>query len=142
MNIFRTKCTSGGNLCLVIFYSASCENMVSKEMVHKLKLHYEIDPHPYQIAWFKKGNEVSINKRFLIKFSIDNTYKDEVWFDFIMMDACHLLLGRPWQYDRKFMHDGENNTYTFWKDGSKVILLPPKDEGKAENMLLERDLVK
>ena len=40
------------------------------------------------------------------------------------------------------MHDGEKNTYTFWKDGSKVILLPLKDEGKGETMLSERDIVK
>ena len=57
------------------------------------------------------------------------------------MDACHLLLGRPWQYDRKVIHDGGKNTYTFWKDGSKIILLPLKDEGKAENMLLEKEPV-
>jgi hypothetical protein len=40
------------------------------------------------------------------------------------------------------MHDGENNTYTFWKDGLKVVLFPLKDEGKAENMLPEREIVK
>jgi hypothetical protein len=49
----------------------------------------------------------------LIKFSISKTYKDEVWCDVIPMDACHLLLGMPWKYDIKVMHDGEKNTYTF-----------------------------
>jgi hypothetical protein len=58
------------------------------------------------------------------------------------MDACHMLLGRPCKYDRKVMHDGGKNTYTFWKDGSKVILFPLKDEGKTENMFSERDFVK
>ena len=70
------------------------------------------------------------------------TYKDKVRCDVIPMDACHLLLGKPWQYDRKFMHYGGNNTYTFWKNGSKVVPLPLKDEGKAKNMLSERELVK
>ena len=55
------------------------------------------------------------------------------------MDACHLLLGRPWEYDSKVIHDGGKNTYTFWKDGSKIILLPLNDEGKAENMLSEKE---
>ena len=55
------------------------------------------------------------------------------------MDACHLFLGIPWKYDRKAIHDGGTNTYTFWKDGSKIILLPFKDEGKAENMLSEKE---
>jgi hypothetical protein len=87
--------------------------MVSKEMVDKLKLCYETHPHLYQIAWFKKGNEVTINKICLIKFSISKAYKDEVWCDVIPMDACYMLLGRPWQYDRIVMHDGVKNTYTF-----------------------------
>ena len=40
------------------------------------------------------------------------------------------------------MHDGGKNTYTFWKNGSKVILFPLKDEGKTKNMLSEREFVK
>lgn len=129
-------------VCQVIIDSGSCENMVSREMVDKLNLQCEKHPCPYRIAWFKKENEVTIDKRCLIKFSIGKTYKDEVWCDVIPMDACHVLLGRPWQYDRKVMHDGERNTYTFWKEGSKVILLPLKDVGEAKNMLSERELVK
>ena len=53
-----------------------------------------------------------------------------------------MFLGRPWQYDRKVVHDGEKNTYSFWKDGTKVILLPLKDEGKTENLLTEKILSK
>jgi hypothetical protein len=53
-----------------------------------------------------------------------------------------MLLGRSWQYDKKFMHDGGKTTYTFWKDRSKVILFPLKDEGKIENMLSKREFIK
>ena len=35
------------------------------------------------------------------------------------MDACHILLGRPW-----LKHDGFLNTYTFHKDGRKITLAP------------------
>ena len=42
----------------------------------------------------------------------------------------------------KSLHDGGKNTYTFSKDGSKIILFPLKDEGKAENMLLEKSLLR
>ena len=29
------------------------------------------------------------------------------------MDVCHVLLGRPWQIDRKVVHDGSKNYYKF-----------------------------
>jgi hypothetical protein len=46
-NTFRTRCTYGGKVCQVIIDSGSCENMVSKEMVDKLKLRHETHSHPY-----------------------------------------------------------------------------------------------
>ena len=46
-NIFQTRFTSEGKVCQVIVDSGSCENMVSKEMVDKLKLRCETNPHPY-----------------------------------------------------------------------------------------------
>ena len=40
------------------------------------------------------------------------------------MDASHLLLGRPWQYDRRTKHDGYTNTYTLSHNGKKKELVP------------------
>jgi hypothetical protein len=62
----------------------------------------------------------------LVKFSIGKNYKDAIVCDIMPMDACHLLLGRPWQYDRKTKHDGFKNTYFFLNDGVKVLLVPLK----------------
>ncbi|GKV08452.1 hypothetical protein SLEP1_g20076 [Rubroshorea leprosula] len=75
-------------------------------------------PHPYKLQWLQKGNEVKVTKRCLVSFSISNRYQDEVWCDVIPMDACHLLLGRPWQFDRKAIHDGHANTYSFVNDAT------------------------
>jgi hypothetical protein len=44
------------------------------------------------------------------------------------MDVCHILLGRPWKYDRNVVHDGRMNTYTLEKDGRMHKLLPIKDK--------------
>jgi hypothetical protein len=44
------------------------------------------------------------------------------------MDVCHLLLGRPWQYDRNIIHDGKMNTYTLERNGKTHKLLPIKDK--------------
>ena len=64
-----------------------------------------------------QGKGLQVNSRCFISFSIGKHYYDELWCDIIPMDACHLLLGRPWLFDRKVMHDGYLNTYTFHKDG-------------------------
>jgi len=33
-----------------------------------------------------------------------------------------MLLGRPWLYDRKVIHNGYLNNYSFTKDGKKITL--------------------
>ena len=48
------------------------------------------------------------------------------------MDVCHVLLGRPWKYDRNVIHDGRKNTYTLEKNGCKHMLFPIKDKGFKE----------
>jgi hypothetical protein len=47
------------------------------------------------------------------------------------MDACHILLGRPWKLDRNAIHDGRKNTYTLEKNGRMHMLLP-MDEKKVK----------
>ena len=42
------------------------------------------------------------------------------------MDVCHILLGRPWKYERSVIHDGRKNTYTLEKNGRTHMLLPIK----------------
>ena len=56
--------------------------------------------------------------------SIGESYHDELQCDIIPIDACHILLGRPWLFDRKVIHDGYLNTYSFFKDGKKITLAP------------------
>ena len=129
-NIFQTRCTSQGKVCNVIIDSGSCTNVVAEEMVTKLNLKTEPHPQPYKIQWFQKDSGLKVSKKCLVSFSIGKSYKDEVWCDVIPMDACHLLLGRPWQYDRKVSHDGFKNTYSFVKDGVRIIIAPLKPESK------------
>ena len=76
-------------------------------------------------------------RRVHVPFSIGKKYKDEIWCDVVEMDVCHLLLGRPWQYDRAVQHDGRTNSYSFMFEGVKVILVPKKrqqEESKSEEI--------
>ena len=66
-----------------------------------------------------------------------------MWCDVAPMDVCHLLLGKPWQFDGQVMYDGYKNTYCFFKDGYKIVLAPMKPmlelkSSKEENVLLSK----
>jgi len=97
--------------------------VASSHLVSKLNLPTIPHPRPYSLQWLKKGNEVRVNRQALISFSIGNL-KDEVLCDVLPMDACHLLLGRPWQFDRDATHNGRSNTYHFKLKGRSYTLTP------------------
>jgi len=95
----------------------SCANVASTRVVDKLGL-----------KWLSEVGEIIVNKQVLIHFSIGK-YKDEVLCDVLPMEATHVLLGRPWQYDRKVFHNGFTNKLSFDFHGHKVILksLSPRE---------------
>ena len=59
----------------------------------------------------------------LLTFTI-GPYTDEVLCDVVPMQAGHILLGRPWQFDRKVIHDGFRNKYSFQHKGKPITLYP------------------
>lgn len=108
--IFHTKFTSHRQVCELIIDGGSCENVVATEMVEKLKLKIEDHPQLYKLSWLQKG------------------YSDELLCKVRPMDAYHLLLGCPWPYEKKVIHEEFINAYSFMKDGVKIILGPTKIE--------------
>jgi hypothetical protein len=125
--LFKTACTTKNRKCKVIVDSRSTDNLVSTEMVKKLELETTDHPSPYKVSWLQKGHQVSVTKQSLVDIKIGG-YNDKILCDVIPMDVCHLLLGRPWKYDRNVVHDGRMNTYTLEKDGRTHRLLPIKDK--------------
>ena len=83
----------------------------------------------------------------MVSFPIGLKYKDNAWCDVVVMDACHLLLSRPRQYDREVQHDGRKNTYNFMFGSTKIGLLPCKEiepkstSGGGKNLLAKRAFV-
>jgi hypothetical protein len=61
-----------------------------------------------------------------VAFSI-GSYIDKVDCDVVPMNACHLLLGRPWQFDLNATHEGRSNHYSFIHRGVKHVLKPIHD---------------
>ena len=147
-NLFHSTCTIGGKVCKLVIDGGNYENVVADEAVQKLALDTEKHPTSYRLEWLKKGNEVIVSKRCHVKFSTGTKYKDKIWCDVVAMDACHLLLGRLWQYDQNVHHDGRKNSYSFLVDNMKLTLLPnlgdmPKPPKKVgQTLLAKREFIR
>eukprot|EP00253_Pinus_taeda_P017296 PITA_17296 len=134
--LFRTVCKARGKCCKLIIDSGSTDNLVAVEMVEKLGLKKLKHPTPYKVSWLQKGHQLLVDEQCEVEFQIGR-YKDKILCDVMPMDVCHLLLGRPWQFDRSAVHDGKTNCYKFIKDGIKHTLVPIKEENTAETSGVE-----
>jgi len=81
-------------------------------VVDKLSLTVLPHPKPYKLHWLNEDWDLAINHQVKVRFSIEK-YEDSVLCDVVPMEACHILLGRPWQFDKKTMHNGLTNEITF-----------------------------
>ena len=119
--IFYSGCSIKEKVCNLITDNRSCENMVSRALINHLMLETKPHPHPYTIGWITKGKGTDICH---VSISITKFYQDSVACDVVDMNACHILLGRPLQYDVDATHRGQENIYVFpWK-GKRVSTRP------------------
>jgi hypothetical protein len=114
-SIFHTRCYVNNKVCSMIIDGGSCTNVASTTLVEKLSLPLLKHPRPYKLQWLNECGEVKVNKQVLVAFTIGR-HSDEVLCDVVPMHAAHILLGRPWQYDRRVIHDGFTNKYNFVND--------------------------
>ena len=110
-------------MCGLIIHSGSCVNVCCTTLVSKLNLCIVKHVKPYRLQWLNDSGEVKVTKQVVVPFSIGK-YVDEVLCNVVLMQASHILMGRPWQYDRKAIYDGVKNRYTIVKDGKTVTLVP------------------
>ncbi|GJS33471.1 homeodomain-like protein [Tanacetum coccineum] len=76
------------------------------------------------IQWLNQGTWLQVSHQVLLSLLIGKSYSDELWCDFVLMDAFHVLFGRPWKFDQRAIHDGYQNTYSFVHNNHKIILTP------------------
>jgi len=127
-NIFQTHYLINNKLCSMIIDGDNCVNVTSIRVVEKLGLPIISHTKPYKLQWLSEKGEIKVSKQVLINFGIGK-YKNEILCDVVTMEATHILLERPWKYDRQFLHDGHTNKISFNFHGHKVILKPlsPKE---------------
>ncbi|KAK1616599.1 hypothetical protein QYE76_022116 [Lolium multiflorum] len=122
-NIFQTRAGIGGKSIKVIIDGGSFHNLASTELCEKLNLTLRKHPHPYHVQWLSDKGNVKIQHTVTVNFKI-GPYEDTIECDVVPMTVCHMLLGRPWQFDKKAIHDGYSNAYTFTVKDKKFELRP------------------
>jgi hypothetical protein len=103
--LFHTKDVVKERLIHIIIDSGSCNNLASTTLVEKLSLPTRTHPHPYHIQWLNDDGKIKVTRSVRIPFSL-GSYSDYADCDVIPMEACSLLLDRPWQYDTDSLHHG------------------------------------
>ncbi|XP_035542982.1 uncharacterized protein LOC118343747, partial [Juglans regia] len=135
-NLFHTRCFVNNKVCSVIIDGGSCTNVASTYLVEKLTLTTLKHPQPYRLQWLNECGEIKVTRQVLVALSIGK-YEDEVLCDVVPMHACHLLLGRPWQYDLRVTHDGFTNKYSFTLNRQPITLVPLTPKQEFEDVLPE-----
>jgi hypothetical protein len=106
-----------------IIDGGSCNNLVSVDFMAKIGLTTRLHTHPYYIQWLNNSDKAKVTHTTRVHFSI-GTYHDYADCDIVPMQACSLLLGRPWEFDTDAIHYGRSNKYTLVHNGKKITLLP------------------
>jgi hypothetical protein len=123
-NLFQTKALVAPNkACKVITDGGSCYNLACKELCAKLDLKYLPHPNQYYIQLLSDNAKMKVNRMVHVNFEI-GPYKDSIDFDVVPMTVCHILLHRPWLYDRPVQHNGRANMYHMEFKGKKINLHP------------------
>ena len=122
-NIFHIRCHIQNKVCSVIIDGGSCTNVASTTLVEKLGMPTSKHHRPYKLQWLNDCEEVRVNKQVLISFRIGK-YEDAVLCDVVPMQVGHLLLGKPWKFDRKVKHDGFTNNHSFVHNQQTITLVP------------------
>lgn len=80
------------------------------------------DPCPYSLGWKDNGSSSQITHICTMSFAFGQKFIDKVTCDVTTMDCCGLLIGKPYQYDRKTHYDAFNNTYTLQQDNKTYLM--------------------
>jgi len=60
--LFRSICKVQGKCCQLVIDSGSTDNLVSTEVIEKLKLKTREHPTPYRVSWLHKGHQLVVKE--------------------------------------------------------------------------------
>ena len=76
-----------------------------------------------KVQWLTDSGTLQVEHAVEVSFKI-GAYEDTLECDVVPMSVCHLLLGRPWQFDRGVTHNSWTNQYSFKMKGKQYVLRP------------------
>lgn len=91
-------------------------------MVKKLGLETIRYPRPYPLGWICKNENLQVTRKFLLRFSINSNFLDEVKLDVVPLEISGIVLESPYLYDRKVVFHHHENKYPLFKDGIEYII--------------------
>jgi hypothetical protein len=100
----------------------------------KTKIHHK----PYSLNWIRKNHKFPITKQCVIKFAIASKFVDEVICDAVLLEACGMVLGIPYLYDRKTIFFREHNQYHLTKEGTKYVVHAHHIKGNQSLFTMEQ----
>jgi hypothetical protein len=157
--LFQMKCVIKEHSRRVIIDGGSCNNLASAEMVDKLALCTKLHPQPYYNQWLNNSDKVKVTRMVRVNFSI-GSYHDSIDCDVVPIQACSMLLAKPWQYNIDSLQHGRTNQYSFVHIGKKLVLHPisfeailkyelarasklkNQEQAKSENQIVANDFGK
>lgn len=130
-SIFYTFIPSKRKIFKLVIDIGNSMNVVFNSTINKLHLKPEPQPHPFRVAWDDKTS-LSVTKRCLVLIKV-RSYSEDVYWDVLLMDVAHVVLGRPWLYDHDVMHCGRENTSVFSVVNKSITLQPAKPFDKLNH---------
>nr|KYP46551.1 Transposon Ty3-I Gag-Pol polyprotein [Cajanus cajan] len=115
-NIFHTGCNVLNKACSFIIDSGSWCNCCSIRLVKKLNLITMQHPQPYHLQWLNKDGDIVVSQQVKVKFSIGK-YEDQVLCDIVLIEGCHILLGKPCNF-----HYDDHGVILVWTDAGVVVI--------------------
>ena len=137
--IFYSRCLIKNKVCNLIIDNDSCKNIVSTTLVDYLKLETEL--HPYLHCWVdQEGSLHPCNESLSYPCFNWQVYQYSVTYDVVDMDACRILLGRPWQHNVDATYQAKKNIYMFTWEGKRIAMKPipppPKPTKERESKFI------
>jgi hypothetical protein len=111
-----------------VVYNGSQKNLMSAEVVKKLKFSTTRHPQPYTIGWLSQGRDLCINEQCHFPYRI-KPFKDEVLCDIAPLQVSDVLLGQPYMWKCHVVYESRPRSViiTFRKRLYRIPEVAPKD---------------